>query len=95
HKGLEKGNEDGENGKQNGENKVDGLRYDERGEMGSDVEKVDGMDIGDVNECDGNGVWDEVDKEGEEGEEGVKGGKSGDEGGEDKLKEGNGDGLIT
>ena len=95
HKALEKANQDAENAKQNAQNKVDALPYDQRGEMPSDLEKLHGIDIPDVNDSDANGVSDDVDKQREEAQAAVNAAKSADQAAQDKLKEANADGLIT
>ena len=95
HNALEKANQDAENAKQNAQNKVDALPYDQRGEMPSDLEKLHGIDIPDVNDSDANGVSDDVDKQREEAQAAVNAAKSADQAAQDKLKEANADGLIT
>ncbi|MCY1573228.1 hypothetical protein NW122_02070 [Staphylococcus pettenkoferi] len=95
HEALEKANQDAADAKQNAQDKVDALPSDQRGDMPSDLEKLHGIDIPDVNDSDANGVSDEVDKQREEAQSAVDAAKNADQAAQDKLKEANADGLIT
>ena len=95
HDALEKANQDAAEAKQNAQDKVDALPSDQRGNMLSDLEKLHGIDVPDVNDSDANGVSDEVDAQREEAQEAVNAAKSADQAAQDKLKEANADGLIT
>ncbi|WP_411912737.1 GA-like domain-containing protein [Staphylococcus pettenkoferi] len=95
HKALEKANQDASDAKQNAQNKVDALPSDQRGDMPSDLEKLHGIDIPDVNDSDSNGVSDDVDRQREEAQAAVDAAKNADQAAQDKLKEANADGLIT
>ncbi|WP_218085177.1 hypothetical protein, partial [Staphylococcus sp. HMSC071G07] len=95
HEALEKANKDAADAKQNAQEKVDALPSDQRGDMPSDLEKLHGIDIPDVNDSDANGVSDEVDAQREEAQAAVNAAKSADQAAQDKLKEANADGLIT
>ncbi|MCY1581001.1 GA-like domain-containing protein [Staphylococcus pettenkoferi] len=95
HAALEKANRDAADAKRNAQDKVDALPSDQRGDMPSDLEKLHGIDVPDVNDSDANGVSDDVDKQREEAQEAVNAAKSADQAAQDKLKEANADGLIT
>ncbi|WP_420910446.1 GA-like domain-containing protein [Staphylococcus pettenkoferi] len=95
HNALEKANQDAADAKQNAQDKVDALPSDQRGEMPSELEKLNGIDIPDVNDSDSNGVNDEVDAQREEAQKAVDAAKNADQAAQDKLKEANVDGLIT
>ncbi|MCY1602629.1 GA-like domain-containing protein [Staphylococcus pettenkoferi] len=95
HDALEKANKDAADAKQNAQEKVDALPSDQRGDMPSDIEKLNGIDIPNVNDSDSNGVSDDVDKQREEAQSAVDAAKSADQEAQDKLKEANADGLIT
>ncbi|WP_294584543.1 YSIRK-type signal peptide-containing protein [uncultured Staphylococcus sp.] len=95
HEALEKANQDVADAKQNAQEKVDALPSDQRDNMPSDLEKLNGIDIPDVNDSDANGVADDVDKQREEAQAAVDAAKSADQVAQDKLKEANADGLIT
>ncbi|MCY1608943.1 LPXTG cell wall anchor domain-containing protein [Staphylococcus pettenkoferi] len=95
HDALEKANKDAADAKQNAQEKVDALPSDQRGNMPSDLEKLHGIDVPDVNDSDSNGVSDDVDAQREEAQEAVNAAKSADQAAQDKLKEANADGLIT
>ena len=95
HEALEKANQNSADAKQNAQEKVDALPSDQRGDMPSDLEKLHGIDIPDVNDSDANGVSDEIDKQREEAQNAVNAAKNADQAAQDKLKEANADGLIT
>ena len=95
HDALEKANQDAAEAKQNAQDKVDALPSDQRGNMLSDLEKLHGIDVPDVNDSDANGVSDEVDAQREEAQSAVDAAKNADQAAQDKLKEANADGLIT
>ncbi|WP_412072752.1 GA-like domain-containing protein [Staphylococcus argensis] len=95
HEALEKANQDAAEAKQNAQDKVDALPSDQRGNMPSDLEKLHGIDVPEVNDSDANGVSDDVDKQREEAQSAVNAAKSADQAAQDKLKEANADGLIT
>ncbi|WP_218085173.1 hypothetical protein, partial [Staphylococcus sp. HMSC071G07] len=81
--------------KKNAQEKVDALPSDQRGDMPSELEKLNGIDIPDVNDSDANGISDEVDAQREEAQAAVNAAKNADQAAQDKLKEANADGLIT
>ncbi|EHM72636.1 gram positive anchor [Staphylococcus pettenkoferi VCU012] len=95
HEALEKANQDAADAKQNAKTKVDGLPSDQRGDMPSELDKLHGIDIPDVNDSDANGVSDDVDAQREEAQAAVNAAKSADQAAQNKLKEANADGLIT
>ena len=95
HDALEKANQEAAEAKQNAQEKVDALPSDQRGDMPSDLEKLNGIDVPDVNDSDANGVSDEIDKQREEAQNAVEAAKNADQAAQDKLKEANADGLIT
>ncbi|UIK46949.1 GA-like domain-containing protein, partial [Staphylococcus pettenkoferi] len=95
HKALEKANQDAADAKQNAQDKVDALPSDQRGDMPTELDKLHGIDVPEVNDSDANGVSDDVDAQREEAQEAVNAAKSADQAAQDKLKEANADGLIT
>ncbi|MCY1606413.1 LPXTG cell wall anchor domain-containing protein [Staphylococcus pettenkoferi] len=95
HKALEKVAQDAADAKQNAQDKVDVLPDDQKGDMPSELEKLNGIDVPDVNDSDANGVSDEVDQQRGEAQNAVDAAKKADQAAQDKLKEANADGLIT
>ena len=90
-----KANQEAAEAKQNAQEKVDGLPSEQRGDMPSELDKLHGIDIPDVNDSDSNGVSDDVDQQREEAQAAVDAAKNAHQAAQDKLKEANADGLIT
>ncbi|UXR69738.1 LPXTG cell wall anchor domain-containing protein [Staphylococcus sp. IVB6246] len=77
------------------EEKVNDLPEDQKGELPTELEKLDGITVPEVNDEDGNGVADDVDKQREAAEAAVAEAKAADKAAKDALTEANEDGLIT
>ncbi|WP_411912696.1 GA-like domain-containing protein [Staphylococcus pettenkoferi] len=95
HKALEKAAQDAADAKQNAQDKVDVLPDDQKGDMPGELDKLNGIDVPDVNDSDSNGISDDIDQQREEAKSAVDAAKSADQAAQDKLKEANADGLIT
>ncbi|UXR76470.1 YSIRK-type signal peptide-containing protein [Staphylococcus sp. IVB6233] len=77
------------------EEKVNDLPEDQKGELPTELDKLDGITVPEVNDEDGNGVADDVDKQREAAEAAVAEAKAADKATKDALTEANEDGLIT
>ncbi|UXR74080.1 LPXTG cell wall anchor domain-containing protein [Staphylococcus sp. IVB6238] len=77
------------------EEKVNDLPEDQKGELPTELDKLDGITVPEVNDEDGNGVADDVDKQREAAEAAVAEAKAADKAAKDALTEANEDGLIT
>ncbi|MCY1627051.1 GA-like domain-containing protein [Staphylococcus pettenkoferi] len=63
--------------------------------MPSELDKLHGIDIPDVNDSDANGVADSVDEQRDEAQQAIDAAKRADQIAQDKLKEAQADGIIT
>ncbi|AVQ34059.1 hypothetical protein C7J88_07670 [Staphylococcus muscae] len=94
-KELEKLQQDAADKKAEATTKVEALPDDQKGELPTELSKLDGIEIPEVNDNDANGVADEVDKQRDEATAAVEAAKKADEDAKTALAEANKDGLIT
>ncbi|WP_309306414.1 GA-like domain-containing protein [Staphylococcus rostri] len=77
------------------EEKVNALPEDQKGDLPSEIDKLTGIEIPEVNDADANGVADDVDAQREEAEKAVEEAKAADQAAKDALAKAEEDGLIT
>ncbi|UXR82649.1 LPXTG cell wall anchor domain-containing protein [Staphylococcus sp. IVB6214] len=94
-KGLEKLQQAAVDKKAEATDKVEALPADQKGELPTELSKLDGIEIPDINDNDANGVDDEVDEQRKEAEAAVEAAKVADQAAKDVLAELSKDGLIT
>ncbi|PNZ02903.1 GA-like domain-containing protein, partial [Staphylococcus muscae] len=92
---LEKLQQAAEDKKAEATTKVEALPEDQKGELPTELGKLDGIEIPDTNDNDANGVADEIDEQRDEAEAAVEAAKEADEDAKTALAEANKDGLIT
>ncbi|MCS4487346.1 fibronectin-binding protein FnbA, partial [Staphylococcus americanisciuri] len=75
--------------------KVNALPEDQKGNLPSELDKLTGIEIPEVNDADANGVADDVDAQRTEAEKAVEAAKAADQAAKDALDKAKADGLIT
>ncbi|MCS4487363.1 GA-like domain-containing protein, partial [Staphylococcus americanisciuri] len=75
--------------------KVNALPEDQKGDLPSELDKLTGIEIPEVNDADANGVADDVDTQRAEAEKAVEEAKVADQAAKDALDKAKADGLIT
>ncbi|MCS4487335.1 GA-like domain-containing protein, partial [Staphylococcus americanisciuri] len=75
--------------------KVNALPEDQKGDLPSELDKLTGIEIPEVNDADANGVADDIDTQRAEAEKAVEEAKEADQAAKDALDKAKADGLIT
>ncbi|MCS4487359.1 GA-like domain-containing protein, partial [Staphylococcus americanisciuri] len=92
---LEKRQEEAASKKAEATDKVNALPEDQKGDLPSELDKLTGIEIPEVNDADANGVADDVDAQRAEAEKAVEEAKAADQAAKDALDKAKADGLIT
>ncbi|MDO5376334.1 MAG: YSIRK-type signal peptide-containing protein, partial [Staphylococcus rostri] len=92
---LEKLQEEAQAKKDEATDKVNALPEDQKGDLPSELDKLTGIEVPEVNDSDANGVADDVDAQREEAEKAVEEAKAADQATKDALAKAQEDGLIT
>ncbi|MDO5376335.1 MAG: LPXTG cell wall anchor domain-containing protein [Staphylococcus rostri] len=92
---LEKLQEEAQAKKDEATDKVNALPEDQKGELPSELDKLTGIEIPEVNDADSNGVADNVDAQRADAEKAVEEAKAADQAAKDALEKAQEDGLIT
>ncbi|UXR78491.1 LPXTG cell wall anchor domain-containing protein [Staphylococcus sp. IVB6227] len=92
---LEKLQQDAADKKAAATEKVDALPEDQKGNLPSELDKLDGITIPEVNDSDENGIADNVDAQRADAEKAVEEAKKADKAAKDALAKAQADGIIT
>ncbi|PNZ29865.1 hypothetical protein CD122_01295, partial [Staphylococcus rostri] len=92
---LEKLQEEAQAKKETATDKVNALPEDQKGDLPSELDKLTGIEVPEVNDSDANGVADDVDAQREDAEKAVEEAKAADQAAKDALAKAEEDGLIT